>query len=241
MSTYVICVGILYSGNLGAIARLCSNFGVEKLILVKPECEIDKEAYDRATHGKYYLDDCIIVDSLIEAKKYVDLLIALSARKGGKNSLARSSISLEEYFEKNDFGGKVGFVLGRENWGLSNEETDLCDLLVHIPIKGDNVVLNISHALSIVLWEQNKLNEEEIDSEKRLMTREEKDAFMMMLNDILSHVWIEEDKHYGMKRVFSMIIGRSMVTSREANTLIGTLRGIRRSLEGPHPPWDKHE
>ncbi len=35
MSTYVICVGILYSGNLGAIARLCSNFGVEKLILVK--------------------------------------------------------------------------------------------------------------------------------------------------------------------------------------------------------------
>ncbi len=57
---------------------------------------------------------------------------------------------------------------------------------------------------------------------------------MMMLNDILSHVWIEEDKHYGMKRVFSMIIGRSMVTSREANTLIGTLRGIRRSLEGPH-------
>ncbi|MHA1911817.1 MAG: TrmH family RNA methyltransferase, partial [Candidatus Kariarchaeaceae archaeon] len=41
----IILVGSESSGNVGAIARLCANFGVKELILIKPECVIDGEAY----------------------------------------------------------------------------------------------------------------------------------------------------------------------------------------------------
>ena len=241
MSIVVICVEIMHSGNLGAIARLCDNYDVDRLILVNPQCEINKEAYDRATHGKRFLDEPIITKNLEEASKYADLLVALSARVGGHASIARSSIPIQKFTEEIDHNGSIGFVLGRENSGLTNEETDTCDLLVNIPLPGSNPVFNISHALAVALWEYVRNIDYEEISEQRLMTRAEKDAFMMMLENILPHVWIDEDKYYGVIRVYSMILGRAYVTSREANTLIGTLRAILRSLTGPHPPWDTHD
>jgi len=231
----------MHSGNLGAVARLCDNYDVTKLVLVNPLCEINKEAYDRATHGKRFLDHPIIVSSLEEARQEADLLVALSARVGGSNSIARSSIPIQKFTESIDHSGSVAFVLGREDSGLSNEDVDLCDILVHIPLPGSNPVYNISHALAVALWDYIRDYDYEAETEQRLMSRAEKDAFMDMLENILPHVWITEDKYYGMVRVFSMILGRSYVTTREANTLIGTMRAILRSLEGPHPPWDDHE
>ena len=43
----------------------------------------------------------------------------------------------------------------------------------------------------------------------------------------------------GIKRVYASLFGRALITQREANAIIGTLRGILRSLEDEHPPWDK--
>ncbi len=239
MGISIICVEIMHSGNLGAIARLCDNYDVRDLILVNPQCEINKEAFDRATHGKRFLDNPVIVDDLKEARSHVDLMVALSARKGGSKSIARSSFPIQEMNDKLDISRNIGLVFGRENSGLTNEETDLCDFLVHIPLPGSNPVFNISHAVAVTLWEV--IREDDPEMEHRLMSREEKDAFMGMLEAILPHSWIKQDQYYGIKRVYSSILGRSHVTTREANTLIGFLRSIRRSLEGPHPPWDQHE
>ena len=75
MKLSIIVVGIKHSGNLGALARLCSNYGVSKLIAVAPECDIDDEAYQRATWGRPYLDNLIIVNNLDETKSHVETLI----------------------------------------------------------------------------------------------------------------------------------------------------------------------
>ena len=239
MPFIIICVEIIHSGNLGAIARLCDNYDIDQLILVNPQCDINKEAFDRATHGKRFLDEPIIVSTLEEAKSHVDLMVALSARKGGSQSLARSSLAIHQLPSMIDGVSRTGLVFGRENSGLTNLETDLCDFLVYIPLPGSNAVLNISHAVAVTLWEL--IREEEPENGHRLMSRAEKDAFMMMLNAILPHSWIKQNSYYGIQRVYSSILGRSQVTTREANTLIGFLRSILRSLEGPHPPWDAHE
>jgi len=241
MKIVVVCVEIMNSGNLGAIARLCDNYDATKLVLVNPLCEINKEAYDRATHGKRFLDDPVILDNMEDARDHADLLIALSARVGGSSSIARSSIPVQQLSSELHHKGRVGFVLGREDSGLSNADVNFCDLLVYIPLPGSNPVYNISHALAVALWEVIRDYDYIEETEQRLMSREEKDAFMMMLEDIMPHIWLRKDKHFGVYRVFSMILGRSYVTTREANTLIGTLRGIVRSLESEHPPWDNHE
>lgn len=243
MELVIVCVGIQHAGNLGAIARLCNNFEVDRLVLVDPQCEINDEAYERATNGRWYLDNCEIVNTIKDASQYADILMGLSARQGGMKNLSRSPVDITEFVDNSkNLSGKLGLVFGRENKGLTNEELDYCDVLCTIPILTQNPVLNISHAVSISLWELMKRQSNSEDEPlHRVMSRSERDAFMTMLDNILKHSWINEDKYYGVRRVYRTLLGRSLITTREANTLIGTLRGILRSLEEGHPPWDVHD
>ena len=100
MKINVILVGIKHSGNLGAIARSCDNFDVDKLILVSPICEVDDLAYERATKARRYLDNITIVETLSETREFNDVLIALSARIGGASNLSRSSLPIQSLESK---------------------------------------------------------------------------------------------------------------------------------------------
>lgn len=235
----IVVVGLKNSGNLGAIARSCDNFNVDKLILIAPKCKVDDEAYERATKARRYLDNIIILNNLNEVRKYADILIALSARKGGSRNLSRSSIPIQLIEQQiNNVVGNIAFVLGRENFGLTNSEINQCDFISYIPVPGLNPVLNISHATTLVLWEFVRSESVNNAIPHRLMSNNEKSAFFKYLHTILPHTWINKEKFNGIIRVFSSILGRSLVTQREASALIGTLRGIARSLEENHPPWD---
>ncbi len=237
MELYLFAVEIKNSGNLGALARVCDNFNVEKLVLINPQCTVDDYAYERATKSRRYLDNVMIFNTLEEAKQMTDLLIGLSARVGGTNNLRRSSLPITTISSKiSNIQGPVALVLGREDHGLSNEEVAICDMLVNIPLPGDNPVMNISHAAAVALWEIIRVNT--YPSPHHFMKREEKNAFLTFLSDILKHAWIDPESHEQVIRLYTHLLSRSLLTTREANGLIGSMRGIYRSLVGPHPPWD---
>ncbi|MCY3411452.1 MAG: RNA methyltransferase [Candidatus Heimdallarchaeota archaeon] len=237
----IISIGLKNSGNLGAIARLCDNFKLEDLVLINPECSIDKIAYERATRGKDYLDNVQVFTSLEEAKFKYDMIIAFSARTGGITNFARPALAIQELaVEIRQLRGSVALLFGREDHGLSNEEVAQCDMLVHIPIATENPVLNISHAAAIALYEIHR--DETYSSEEnshRVMSRPEKDVFIEYLRNILKHSWLHTEKYDSTIRVFETILSRSMVTNREAPALIGTMRAISRIFTEGHPPWDE--
>ncbi|MFV2014128.1 MAG: RNA methyltransferase [Candidatus Heimdallarchaeota archaeon] len=245
MKISLVVVSIKNAGNLGALARLCNNYDIMKLILVNPQCEIDDEAYERATWGRPYLDNAIVIDNLELAREHVDTLIALSARIGGYNSLSRSSFSIINTSQQiGDFDGHLGIVLGPEDFGLSNQELDSCDFLCHIPLLGENQVLNISHAASIALWEltRGKIPEKSVDREDEplhiLLSSAKKKVLFEYLDEILPHSWIKDENFDGIKTVFRQVFGRSFVTEREGNAIVGTFRGIHKTLIEGHPHWD---
>lgn len=241
----LVAVSIKHAGNLGALARLCDNYDIIKLILVNPQCEIDDEAYERATWGRPYLDNAIVVDSLDQVRKHVDSLIALSARIGGYNSLSRSSFSILNVSSQiTNLEGHLGIVLGPEDYGLSNEELDSCDFLCHVPLPGKNQVLNISHAASIALWEltrdlipEKSVNREDVPLHALLSSTKRKVIFEF-LDEILPHTWIKDENFDGIRTVFRQVFGRSFVTEREGNAIVGTFRGIRKTIIEGHPHWD---
>ena len=146
MKLLLVSVGLKHSGNLGALARVCDNFNVEKLILVDPQCEVDDHAYERATSSRRYLDNIIIVNTLKEVRNHADVIVGLSARIGGANNLVRQSVPITYVSDKfHDFNGSLAFVVGREDMGLFNEEVKECDYLATIPLPGKNPVMNVSH------------------------------------------------------------------------------------------------
>ena len=67
--------------NVGSIARLCSNFDVNELRIVSPNCDIfSLEAKKMALKGKRYIDNCKIFNSIEHAIFDCDLVLATCGR-----------------------------------------------------------------------------------------------------------------------------------------------------------------
>lgn len=139
--------------NLGFIARLCKNFEVDELILVNPLANVEK-AKPFAAKGVDYLErKTRIVNSYDEALKDLDLRIATSSIADTEKDMLRRSV---KPWEIHDFLSNIkntGIIFGRESVGLTREEIMKADMLLHIPANPDYPVLNLSHAVAIVLYE----------------------------------------------------------------------------------------
>ena len=136
--------------NAGFIIRLAKNFEVDELILVNPKFEIDEEVLRFAAQGKDYVSKVKIVKSLDEALE--GLKVCTSAKVSDKDPL-RDFVVPWELPEKVGEPEVLTLVFGRESVGLTRDELKKCDLLLHIPASQSYPVLNLSHAVAIVLWE----------------------------------------------------------------------------------------
>ncbi len=150
----VVVVGIEGEINLGFIARLVKNFDAEELVLVKPVARIGEDAYRFAANGRDVLEERTrIVESLEEALKDVDFSACTSARVGQKSDVLRHPLTPWEFAELASRYELVAVVFGRESVGLTREELAACDVLVSIPASSAYPVLNLSHAVAIILYE----------------------------------------------------------------------------------------
>lgn len=120
--------------NTGFIARLAANFGYE-LRIVNPEFNLS-EARGTASKAQDKLRDAEIYGSAEEAVKDLDYVIGTKPGRGRK---MESMEPLEG----------ISVMIGRESSGLSGDELELCDAVVHIST-GDYSSINQSHAAAIL-------------------------------------------------------------------------------------------
>ena len=228
----IILVKPLYAGNAGSVARVMANFGLKELILVKP-CKLGKEANDMAVHAKNILRSAKTYKNFESAIKNFDLIVGTTAESTNKDDyFLRICISPEELRKKLEkVRGKIAIVFGPEDIGLTNEELERCDIVVNIPTSSEYKSMNLSHAAAILLYELSKTKKEKV--EFRLAGKREKDLITGNFGAIAN--LIKYPKPAERRKIFNLmltrIIGRAQVTGREANTLIGVLKKIRKKLK----------
>ena len=145
-----------HPGNVGAVARVMANMGLSELILVDPEADhLSDEAVCRAKWAGHVLRSARVVGDWTSAAEDLGVVIGTSGkREVGRKSLVRNFSQPWEIGERwSGTGTRVGLVFGPEGLGLVNEELLRCDLLVSIPTWEGYPVLNLSHAVTILLWE----------------------------------------------------------------------------------------
>ena len=154
----VILVEPIGALNVGSVARLCSNFEVEELRIVAPKCDIfSLDAKKMALKGQKYIDHCKIFDNLENAIFDCDLVLASCGRVDvGKNSFFDSSEDIFDWILSFKKINNLAIIFGREDRGLTNSELLLSNKTFNIPTSHDNPSLNLSHAVSIALYELNK-------------------------------------------------------------------------------------
>ncbi len=218
--------------NVGSVARLCSNFEVEELRIVSPKCDIfSLEAKKMALKGQKYLDNCHIFDNLENAISDCDLVIASCGRIDvSKNSFFESSEEIFNWIFSFRKINNLAIIFGREDRGLTNSELLLANKTFNIPTSQNNPSLNLSHAVSIVLYELNKSSKKNFKNELKVFnlasSKEVHDTFVEIEEMLLRVGYLL--KHTSKVKIskFKKFIFRANSSMQEVNVLRGIVHQI---------------
>ncbi len=217
------------AGNIGFLARGMSNFGLEELILFNP-CGLEDDAYRFAKHGRRIVENAKIVDSFETAIENCDLIIGTSGiPTDNEKKFLRHPMTPKEFAEHVEGkGGRVGLVFGREDIGLRNEELAKCDILVTIPTSGDNPIMNISHAATVLLYELYMLDKE--PAERKLAGSTEKETLNDLFSELLDEINYPKHKKAKTRVMFRKIMARADLSHWEFHTLAGVVSRAGKSI-----------
>ncbi|MDI3483301.1 MAG: hypothetical protein PWQ88_1172 [Candidatus Methanomethylophilaceae archaeon] len=199
-----------------------ANFGLDELYLVNP-CEIGDEAYSRSKHGKDVLVNAKIVDELDDALQDCFLIVGTSGiiTEGEKNYI-RVPISAKELAEGlEDYNEKVAILFGREDQGLYQDELAKCDILVTIPSNKQYPVLNLSHAVTIVIYEL--FQKGTALKKPHQADRTEKEMLLRRFDELLDAIDYPPHRKERTSIMFRRMVGRAVPTKWEFYTLMGVI------------------
>ncbi len=219
--------------NVGSIARLCSNFEVEELRIVSPKCDIfSLEAKKMALKGQKFLDHCKIFDNLEKAIFDCDLVLASSGRIDvSKDSFFESSEDIFNWTISFKKINNLAIIFGREDRGLTNSELLMANKTFNIPTSQDNPSLNLSHAVSIVLYELNKSSKRNFNKELEVFnlasSKQIHDLFLEIEEILLGVGYLL--KHTSRVKIskFKKYIFRANTSMHEINVLRGIVHQIK--------------
>jgi TrmH family RNA methyltransferase len=232
----VVLVEPQYGGNVGHVARCMLNFGVSDLVLVNPPTRNENETRERAVHAYPVIERARQFATLEEAKKQFDVLVGFASRISTINKAhRRMSEGLDEVAKRvGTMGGRVGLVFGREDFGLSNEDVETCDLLCTIPTRQHYRSMNLSHAVAVALYELQRDEHPEVPYVSMAKPHEKEVLFATWrhLNEV---VGFQPHRVEQGDAMFRRLMGRAGLTAWEYHRMMGT---IGRSLRGLHawPP-----
>ncbi len=219
--------------NVGSVARLCSNFEVEELRIVSPKCDIfSLQAKKMALKGQKFLNHCKIFDSLEKAISDCDLVLA---------SCGRIDVSKDSFFESSEeiFDWTLSFknlnnlaiIFGREDKGLTNSELLLANKIFNIPTSQNNRSLNLSHAVSIVLYELNKSSKRNANKQLEVFnlasSKQIHDSFVEIEEMLLGVGYLLKHTSRAKISKFKNYILRANTSVHEINVLRGIVHQIK--------------
>lgn len=150
-SVRVVLVGPMYSGNIGAVARVCANFDVNDLRIVQPTCD------PRGSEAKLYakgaaadvLEAMQVQGSLAAAIDDCQTVVGFTRRGGGHRRPTLELSELGGHVQKS--GGKTALVFGREDGGLTTAELLGCTHVCSYQVGATMPSLNLSHAVVVAV------------------------------------------------------------------------------------------
>ena len=131
-------------GNLGTILRAGEAAGVTGVIMDRESADIYNPKVIRSTMGSAYRVPFLYVDELGGTVREF---------KGDGLRLYAAHLDGKHAYDREDYRGACGFLVGNEAKGLRRETADLADAWVRIPMKGNVESLNAAVASALLMFE----------------------------------------------------------------------------------------
>ncbi len=137
--------------NLGAVARLCANFGFAAPLLSDP-MTWDLKAADRlAVKSEHILERLKLHRGLDEALAESVFTVGTTSRAvvGRPGVLPEDAMAL---LARHAERGRVALLFGGEQRGLSDEDLGRCDEVLVIPTQSAQPSMNLAQSASLLLY-----------------------------------------------------------------------------------------
>ena len=223
--------------NLGSIARLCSNFNVDQLRIVSPKCDLySLETKKMALKGIKFIKECNIYESLIDSISDCNLVLATSGRINYPKEYEIDSLENISSWVKNFKEVKnLAIIFGREDRGLTNRELLMAHKVFTIKTHKNFPSLNLSHAVSIVLYELSKISKTDKNLKKKDLnfatSQQIEDSFLEIEKLLLKTGYVHPHTLNAKISKFKNFIHRSETSKHELDMLRGIVHQINWALE----------
>jgi TrmH family RNA methyltransferase len=136
-------------GNLGTVIRSCDAFAVDGVVVTGHAVDLYDPRVIRATVGSFFALPVVRLPSQHELLPWIERLRQKLPELRIVGTSANAETSVRDY----PFQNSCLLVFGNETLGLSAAYRELCDDVVRIPMAGTATSLNLSSAVSIVLYQ----------------------------------------------------------------------------------------
>ena len=168
------------SENIGACARAIKNFNFKKLIIVNPKPLFPNDKILATSVGaKEIIKNSKVYEDMESAAKKFDYIVATTSRFRNINLKHIRLNNLNEI----DFNKKIGFLLGSEASGLSNNEISYANCTMQIPTNPEFKSLNLSHSVIIIaqaIASLIKFKKSKYSKSKKIKSASKKDILSMV-------------------------------------------------------------
>ena len=226
----IVMVNTSHPGNIGAVARVMKNMSLSSLYLVEPRHFPSEEANARSSGALDILQNAVVCESLEQAVADCELVIGTSARERSADWPVLNPRQSANKLVETARQSQVALVMGRESSGLTNQELDLCQYLVHIPSNPDYNSLNVAMAVQVFAYEiylqmQTTLEQnDESGEEVAALTSEQMQNFFVHLEQTLLDIdFLDERRSELLMRRLRQLFYRARPSQDEMNILRGIL------------------
>lgn len=134
-------------GNLGTMIRTGEGAGITGVIMNKTTVDLFNPKTIRSTMGSIYRVPFLMTEDLIGTMKELQQkgITLYAAHLKGQNS-----------YDEEDYSKPVGFLIGNEGNGLSDEVANIADTYIKIPMEGQVESLNAAISATLLMYEANR-------------------------------------------------------------------------------------
>ena len=122
---------------------------------------------------------------------------------------------------------KPALIFGRENYGLYREELALCEATITIPTNPKFPILNLSHAVGIVLYEIYRDGNHKIPKKRKAVSNEEFERLVDRIMNLLEETNYPKRRLDRSRTTLRRLISRGNPDEGEYENLMGIFKAIK--------------
>ena len=237
----IVLVNTSHPGNIGATARAMANMGFRRLALVEPIDYPNIQATARAAGADEVLDGAEVFSSLAEAVADCQFVYGTTARLRSIAWPQYNPQELAEQIIQQDAEQDIAIVFGRERTGLSNEELDICQALVNIPVDDMHRSLNLASAVMVIAFSirsaiiSDQSNPRNIGKKNASppVDSEQLQYYFDRLDELLKKVDFYKGNATKVMRKLRRLYYKAEPSEEDVRILLGTITALDEALEIP--------